>query len=106
MKGTLTAAHGQQGRPLECIVMETHGKTWMQWISSNGAPIRIEVLQVDVVPDFHFFIGFVHIAQRFGADGAELVCCEVGSWQSYSPFNSVHGWFSYSPSIVFTDVSV
>ena len=71
MKGTLTAAHGQKGRPLECIVMETHGKTWMQWISSNGAPIRIEVLQVDIVTDFQFFSFAAHggaraRATRFG----------------------------------------
>ena len=49
---------------MECIVMETHGKTWMQWISSNGAPIRIEVLQVDIVTDFQFFSFAAHGGAR------------------------------------------
>ena len=44
--------------------METHGKTWMQWISSNGAPIRIEVLQVDIVTDFQFLSFAAHGGAR------------------------------------------
>ena len=35
---------------------DCNSKTWMPWISGNGAPIRIEVLQVDIVTDFQFFI--------------------------------------------------
>ena len=44
--------------------METHGKTWLQWISSNGAPIRIDVLQVDIVTDFQFFSFAAHGGAR------------------------------------------
>ena len=32
----------------------------MLWISDNGTPIRIEVLQVEVDIDFHFFKSALH----------------------------------------------
>ena len=40
---------------MELIVWESHSKNWMQWISDNGTPVRMEVLKMGIVSDLNVF---------------------------------------------------